>query len=110
MKMRSRRLALRVYAFAAALSIAITIALVVLPQYVRGGRYLEPQAALLQYNVERWSLKDADKFARVLERVEARLRGKLSLYSSDGKLLRTNIEPALDPPTAEEHEALVAEK
>jgi signal transduction histidine kinase len=108
--MKSQRLALRVYAFAAALSIAITIALLVLPRYVRGARYLEPQAALLQYNVERWSLKEPGKFTQILERVEARLRGRLSLYANNGKLLRTNIEPALDPPSERELAKLGTEK
>jgi len=93
--MRSRRrLVLRVYAFAAALSIAIMAALLTLPRYVRSARYLEPQAALMQYMVERWSLKDPAKFAEIMQRIEPRLRGKLSIYSVDGKMLRTTTEPA----------------
>ena len=100
--MKPRRLVLRVYAFAAALSIVITVALLVLPRYVRGGRYLEPQAALLQYLVERWSLKDKTKFAQVMGRIEPRLRGKLSLFDVDGNLVRTNIDPPLDPPDDDE--------
>ena len=97
-----RRLVLRVYAFAAALSIVVTVALLVLPRYVRGPRYLEPQAALLQYDVERWSLKEPTEFHETLERVEARLRGKLSLYGNDGKLVRSNVDPPLDPPDDDE--------
>jgi signal transduction histidine kinase len=108
--MQRRRLVFRVYAFAAGLSIAITAALVILPRYTRGARYLEPQAALLQYMVERWSLKDQAKLARIMGRIEPRLRGKLSLYDLHGNLVRTNIEPALDGPTGAERAALRAEK
>ena len=108
--MKSKRLALRVYAFSAALSIAITIALLVLPRYVRGARYLEPQAALVQYNVERWSLKDKPKFLQIMKRIEPRLRGQLSLYGIDGQLVYTTTEPPLDPPTAGERSALETEK
>jgi two-component system, OmpR family, sensor kinase len=108
--MSRRRLVLRVYAFTAALSVVITIALLVLPRYVRGGKYLEPQAALLQYNVERWSLKKPDAFVEILKRVEQRLRGKLSLYASSGQLVRTNVEPALEPPDEGELAQLAREK
>ncbi len=108
--MQRRRLVLRVYAFAVGLSVAVTAALVILPGYTRGARYLEPQAALLQYMVERWSLKDGAKFAQIMGRIEPRLRGKLSLYDLHGNLVRTNIEPALDAPTAAERAALRTEK
>jgi signal transduction histidine kinase len=108
--MQRRRLVFRVYAFAAGLAIAITAALLILPRYTRGARYLEPQAALLQYMVERWSLKDQAKLALIMGRIEPRLRGKLSLYDLHGNLLRTNIAPALDAPTASEREALRTEK
>jgi signal transduction histidine kinase len=107
---RRPRLVFRVYAFAVGLAIAVTAALVILPRYTRGARYLEPQAALLQYMVERWSLKDQAKFAEIMGRIEPRLRGKLSLYDLHGNLVRTNIEPALDGPTAAEREALQTEK
>jgi len=110
MQHRRRRLVFRVYAFAAGLSIAITAALLILPRYTRGARYLEPQAALLQYMVERWSLKDKAKFDQIMGRIEPRLRGKLSLYDLNGDLVRTNIEPALDGPTTDERETLRTEK
>jgi signal transduction histidine kinase len=105
-----KRLVLRVYAFAAALSIAIMAALLILPRYTRGARYLEPHAALLQYMVERWSLKDAPKFAQTMERIEARLRGRLTIYDVEGHMIRSNVEPVLDPPNAEERAALKNEK
>ena len=107
---RRRRLVFRVYAFAAGLAIAITAALLILPRYTRGARYLEPQAALLQYMVERWSLKDQAKFAEIMERIEPRLRGKLSLYDVQGHLAWTNVLPALDEMTADERAVLSAQK
>ena len=105
-----RRLVLRVYAFAAVMSIAIMVALLTLPRYVRSARYLEPQAALMQYMVERWSLKDPAKFTEIMERIEPRLRGRLSIYSVDGKLLRSTVEPALAAPNARELDDLKHEK
>ena len=110
MNVPRRRLVLRVYAFAAALSIAIMAALLILPRYMRGARYLEPQAALFQYNVERWSLKDPAKFSQIMARIEPRLRGELSIYSIDGQLLRTTTDPPLRPVTAEERAKLAREK
>ena len=104
--MQRRRLVLRVYAFAVGLSLAVTAALVILPGYTRGPRYLEPTAALLQYLVERWSLKDGAKLDIIMGRIEPRLRGRLSLYDLHGNLLRTNASPALDAPTAEERAQL----
>lgn len=108
--MNSRKLVLRVYGFAAALSIAITIALLVLPRYTRGASYLEPHAALLQHMVDRWSLKDPSKFAEGMSRIAPRLRGKLSLYDHNGKLEWTNVEPVLAMPDTAEIESLRTEK
>lgn len=108
--MTSRRLALRVYAFAAALSLAITIALLVLPRYTRGASYLEPHAALLQHMVDRWSLKQPTKFVEGMKRIEPRLRGKLSLYTVNGRLEWTNIEPPLELPTDRERDELTVNK
>ena len=105
-----RRLVYVVYGFAALLSVAIMVALLVLPRYVRGARYLEPQAALLQYMVERLSLKAPAQFADAMARIEPRLRGKLSLFEPGGKLVRTSIEPALDGITSDERETLTDHK
>ena len=107
---RRPRLVFRVYAFAAALAIVITAALLILPRYTRGARYLEPQAALLQYNVERWSLKDKPKFLAIMSRLEPRLRGKLSLFDAQGSLFHTNHAPALGGPTDRERDLLKTEK
>ncbi len=105
-----RRLVLRVYGFAAALSIAIMAALLILPRYTRSARYLEPQAALMQYMVQRWSLKDQAKFDEIVGRVEARLRGKLTIYAADGRLLRSTVDPPLAAPSADERAALGPDK
>ena len=105
-----RRLILRVYAFTAALSIAIMIALLVLPRYTRSARYLEPQAALMQFLVDRWSQKGSKDFNEALERFEPRLRGQLTLFAADGHMLRSTEQPPLEPPTAEEIAALRDEK
>jgi len=101
---------LRVYAFAAVMSIVIMAALLVLPRYMRGARYLEPQAALIQYLTERWSLKDPKKFEEIMARIEPRLRGKATIYSVDGRVLRNLGDTTLAPPTADEREALAHEK
>ncbi len=104
--MRSKRLVLGVYGFAAALSIAITVALLVLPRYTRGASYLEPHASLLQHMVDRWSLKQPKEFSEGMSRIAPRLRGKLSLYSNNQTLQWTNIDPPLDLPDDDDREAL----
>ena len=93
---RRPRLVWRVYAFAAVMSIAMMIVLVVLPRYTRGARYLEPQAALFQYLVDRISLKNPEQFTETMVRIEARVRGKLSLFDAAGKMVRTNVTPPLE--------------
>ncbi len=108
--MKSKRLVLGVYGFAAALSVAITIALLVLPRYTRGASYLEPHAALLQHMVDRWSLKQPKEFSEGMGRIAPRLRGKLSLYSHSDLLEWTNIDPPLELPDDAERVELVAGK
>jgi signal transduction histidine kinase len=105
-----RRLVLRVYAFAAAMSIAIMAAVLVLPRYMRGARYLEPQAALIQYMTERWSSKDPERLEIALARIEPRLRGQATFYAADGRLLRNIGESPLPAPTAAEKAELKREK
>jgi signal transduction histidine kinase len=101
-----RRLVVRVYAFVALLAIAIMAALLVLPRYTRGPRYMEPHAALVQYMVDRWSTKNPAGLAESLARVEPRLRGKLTLFDASGNLIHTTGEPPLDPPTTSERTEL----
>ena len=105
-----RRLVYRVYGFAAVLAIAIMAALLVLPRYTRSPRYLAPHAALVQYLIERWSTKNPHELDVAIARIVPRLRGKLSLYDAGGRLVRTNVEPALDAPTADERAALAGER
>ncbi len=107
---RRRRLALRVYAFAAMLSVAIMVALLVLPRYTRSPKYLEAHAAVVQYIIERTSLKNPKQFGEIMNRFEARIRGRLTLFDARGTLVRTNVDPPLDPPTADEREVLQTEK
>ncbi|HET7500675.1 MAG TPA: HAMP domain-containing sensor histidine kinase [Kofleriaceae bacterium] len=103
-----RRLVFRVYGFVAVLSIAIMAALLILPRYTRAPRYMEPHAALAQYLIERWSLKNPQELDAAMARIENRLRGKISLYDPGGRLLRSNVDPPLDPPTEEERRAIAA--
>ncbi|HSS03302.1 MAG TPA: HAMP domain-containing sensor histidine kinase [Kofleriaceae bacterium] len=98
------------YGFAAVLAIAIMAALLILPRYTRAPRYLEPHAALIQYLIERWSAKDPQEFQSAMLRIEARLRGKLSLYDASGKLVHSNTDPPLDAPSEDERRDLTVAK
>jgi signal transduction histidine kinase len=100
----------RVYGFVAVLAIAIMAALLILPRYTRAPRYLEPQAALAQYLIERWSIKAPQEFESAMARIEPRLRGKLSLFDASGKLLHSNIDPPLDAPSEDERRDLTTAK
>lgn len=107
---RRPRLVFRVYALATVLAIAVMVALLTLPRYMRGARYLEPQAALVQYMVERLSIKNPDRFRESIERIEPRLRGELSLFDAQGALIRTNVTPPLKAATKDELAVLGREK
>jgi signal transduction histidine kinase len=107
---RRRRLVYRVYGFVAVLAIAIMAALLILPRYTRSASYLESHAALAQYLIERWSVKNPQELDIVMTRFESRVRGTLSLFDAGGKLLRTNIEPPLDAPTEVEKRDLLTAK
>lgn len=107
---RRSKLVLRVYAFVAGLSVVIMAALLVLPRYTRSPRYSEPQAALVQYMVERWSMKNPQEFVVAMQRIEPRLRGRLSLYDAAGTLVRSNVDPPLAPPDADERDQLAHDK
>jgi signal transduction histidine kinase len=92
------------------LALAIMAALLVVPRYTRAPRYLEPHAALAQYLIERWSLKNREELGQIMARIEPRLRGKLSLYDASGQLVHSNSTPALEAPTPGEHRALATAK
>ncbi len=104
------RLVYRVYALVAVLAIAIMAALLILPRYTRSPRYMEPHAALVQYLIERWSVKNPQEFETAMARIEPRLRGKLTLFDASGRVLHSNIVPPLEAPTDEETRALTASK
>jgi two-component system, OmpR family, sensor kinase len=102
-------LALRTYAFAASIAIAVTVALLVLPRYLGGARYLEPQAALVQNVVDRMSQRDPERRDEVMARLAERLRGKLTLFDAQLAELRSTAE-TLSRPTAHELETLRQDK
>jgi two-component system OmpR family sensor kinase len=104
-----RRIALRLYGLTAAISIAIIIAMFVVPRFVGSPRYLEPQAALVQNLVDRLSLREPSRLPEVFERLSRRLRGKLTLYTPAGGLIRSTSDDQ-SPPTASELEAMKEEK
>jgi signal transduction histidine kinase len=110
--MSRRKLALRMYAFTAAIAIATMAALIFLPRFVREPKYLEPQAALVQNMVDRYSERihrDPAALDVSVGRLSQRLRGKLTLFDPNGKVLRTTAAP-LDFITASERKQLKTEK
>jgi len=104
------RLALRVYAFTAVLTVIVMAVLLILPRFTRAARYLEPQAALVQYMVDRLSLKDAQRMQTIVDRIEPRLRGQLTLFDATGAVVRSTVQPPLDGPTDAERETLGTDK
>jgi signal transduction histidine kinase len=84
------------YAFTAAIAVATMASLIILPRYVREPKYLEPQAALVQNMVDRYSERIHRNPAGLdvsVGRLTQRLRGKLTLFDPDGKVLRTTAAP-----------------
>jgi signal transduction histidine kinase len=107
---KKSRLAWRVYGFTAIISIAIMAALLLLPRYTRSARYQESQAALIQFLVERWSSKNPQEFHDAVTRIAPRLRGRLTVYASDGKQVWANDDEALEPPNAAEKATVARDK
>jgi signal transduction histidine kinase len=107
--MSRRRIALRLYGLTAAISIAIIVAMFVVPRFVGSPRYLEPQAALVQNMVDRISLRESSRIPEVMERWSRRLRGKLTLYDPNGTIIRSTAEDQ-SPPTSRELKTLRDEK
>jgi signal transduction histidine kinase len=108
--MSKRPLAWRLYGLTAAISIAVMVALIVLPRFVGSPRYLEPQAALVQNMVDRLSQRDPSQLAERMERLSKRLRGKLTLYDTHGHVMRSTVEPPLTAATADELETVARDK
>ena len=111
--MARRKLALRMYALTAAIAIASSAALWELPHFVGSPRFLEPQAALVQNMVDRLSVRvkeDPRKFDESIARIAARLRGDLTLYDTQGNVVRSTIDPPLTGARPTELGALETEK
>jgi len=106
----SRRvLALRLYGLTAAISIAVMVALLLLPRFVGSPRYLEPQAALVQNMVDRISLREPSRIPEVMDRWSKRLRGKLTLFDAQANVINSTAE-LQSPPTASERSQLAGEQ
>src|SRR5690606_38084841 len=105
-----RPLALRLYGLTAAVSIAAMVALLVLPRFVGSPRYLESQAALVQYMVDRLSLRAPEKLEVSMNRIGPRLRGGLTLFDANGNLVRSTVDPPLPGATKRELATLKTEK
>jgi signal transduction histidine kinase len=108
--MRRGNLVLRVYALTAAIAVSVIVAMVMLPRFVGSPRYLEPQAALVQNMVDRYSTRTPAELAERMDRLSLRLRGRLTLFDGHGKLVRSTVEPPLGGPSAAELAALKTEK
>jgi signal transduction histidine kinase len=108
--MRRGNLVIRVYALTAAIAVSVIVAMVLLPRFVGSPRYLEPQAALVQNMVDRYSQRTSEQLTERMERLSQRLRGALTLFDANGKLTRTTVEPPLRAPTREELVTLKTEK
>jgi signal transduction histidine kinase len=108
--MRRGNLVIRVYALTAAIAVSVIVAMVMLPRFVGSPHYLEPQAALVQNMVDRYSARSSEQLVERMERLKGRLRGRLTLFDANGTMLRSTVEPALPAPTAEEIASLKSEK
>ena len=108
--MRRGNLVIRVYALTAAIAVSVIVAMVMLPRFVGSPRYLEPQAALVQNMVDRYSQRTPEQLTERMERLSQRLRGGLTLFDANGNLERTTVEPPLRAPTRAELAILKSEK
>jgi two-component system, OmpR family, sensor kinase len=108
--MSKRRLALRLYALTAAIAISVMLAFMFLPRFVASPRYLEPQAALVQNLVDRFSTRPADGRAEPLDRWRRRLKGKLTFYDASGTTVVASTAETLPRPTSDELAQLKSEK
>ncbi|MEO6776481.1 MAG: ATP-binding protein [Kofleriaceae bacterium] len=108
--MRRGNLVIRVYALTAAIAVSVIVAMVMLPRFVGSPRYLEPQAALVQNMVDHYSARTSEQLDVRIARLKERLRGRLTLFDTTGKMVRTTVEPALEGPSAAELAALKHDK
>jgi two-component system OmpR family sensor kinase len=108
--MSKRKLALRMYAFTAAIVLVTMTALYVLPRFVGSPRFLEPQAALVQNMVDRLSQRDPQRIAEVMARLQQRLHGKLALLDAQGHVVKSTIDAPDVQLSAEERATLATDK
>ncbi len=96
----------RVYALTAAIAVSVIVAMMILPRFVGSPRYLEPQAALVQNMVDRYSTRTKAELAERVEHLSQRVKGRLTLFDPQQHVLGSTVVPPLEPPTADELEAL----
>jgi two-component system OmpR family sensor kinase len=110
-----RRLALRVYLFAAGMLVFVGVAMVVIPRFGGSPAWLEPQATLLQGFIDRLAHTTApearvddrvEDLAAAFERLGPRIQGQATLYDRDGRMLLSVVEPPVPGPDAGERAAL----
>ena len=109
----SRRgsLALRVYAFTAALAVAVMVAFFTIPRYVGSPRFLENHVVWIQNTVDRLSSRDPGRRAEVVARMATRgIGGDLTLFDASGGVLDSTVQPPLHGPTDAERATLRADK
>jgi signal transduction histidine kinase len=107
--MPKRKLAVRLYAFTAAIVVTTMAALLLLPRFVGSPRYLDPQAALVQSMVDRLSIRVKEapqKFQDSMTRIASRVRGQLTLFDAQGRVVRSTVDPPLAGPTDAELDTL----
>jgi two-component system OmpR family sensor kinase len=99
---RGGNLVYRVYALTAAIAVSVIVAMMILPRFVGSPRYLEPQAALVQNMVDRYSTRTPKELAERVDRLEKRLKGRLTLFDAHQHVVGSTIQPPLGPPTPAE--------
>ncbi len=104
-----RKIALRIYAFTAAIAVAAMVALLVLPRFIGSPRYLGPQAALVQNMVDRLAQRDPAGRAERIAHLAPRLRAKLTMFDTRDNVLNSTSD-ALQPPTPEERRTLAGDE
>jgi signal transduction histidine kinase len=106
---RRRKIAVSIYAFTAAISVAAVLALFFLHRVFASPQYLEPQAAWVQNSVDRLAQRDPQQLTDRMNRLASRLHGKLTLFDTSGRMVRST-SAALAPPSDHELAILRNEK